>query len=260
MSPQVPVSLTPKEFTLPQVRPLTRILLYSEEPFLAAGLSAVLNQSSEFEVLPVVDSISGIADEDPDIILIDLAAATNYAVLEQLAQSCGDAKLLIWTNEISTELAFQAMNLGVKGILRKRLPAAFQLECITRVAGGELWFEKTLTDRFLRSRRVALSPQEGRVVSLVSQGMKNKEIGAALNLQEGTVKVYLSKLFLKVGVKDRLELALYGLRNLTPDSQQPPPGGIMPGLKSLVLEAPSGDRIPPAPSGTVRSWRGETAA
>src|SRR5258708_13645641 len=50
---------------------------------------------------------------------------------------------------------------------------------------------------------------------MVAQGLKNKELGAALNISEGTVKVYLSRLFKKLGLKDRFELALFGLKNLT---------------------------------------------
>jgi len=49
----------------------------------------------------------------------------------------------------------------------------------------------------------------------VAQGLKNKELGVALNISEGTVKVYLSRLFKKLGLKDRFELALFGLKNLT---------------------------------------------
>jgi len=52
------------------------------------------------------------------------------------------------------------------------------------------------------------------LITLLAQGLKNKEIATALGLSEGTVKVYLSKLFLKLGVKDRFELALVSLRNL----------------------------------------------
>lgn len=54
------------------------------------------------------------------------------------------------------------------------------------------------------------------MVALLSQGLKNKEIAAALRISEATVKVYLSKLFQKLGVKDRFELALFGLRNMAP--------------------------------------------
>jgi hypothetical protein len=70
--------------------------------------------------------------------------------------------------------------------------------------------------------------------------LKNKEIATTLMISEGTVKVYLSRLFQKVGVKDRFELALFGLKNLT--TGQIPVGdkgyrpSAMPGLRSLVLE------------------------
>jgi hypothetical protein len=72
--------------------------------------------------------------------------------------------------------------------------------------------------------------------------LKNKEIATTLMISEGTVKVYLSRLFQKVGVKDRFELALFGLKNLT--TGQIPVGdkghrpSAMPGLRSLVLDRP----------------------
>jgi len=108
------------------------------------------------------------------------------------------------------------MSLGVRGILRKTLPTETLLRCLTRVMDGELWFEKALTDSIMSARRYSLTRREGQLVSLLSQGLKNKEIATALNISEGTVKVYLSRLFQKLGVKDRFELALYGLKNLAP--------------------------------------------
>ena len=68
----------------------------------------------------------------------------------------------------------------------------------------------------MTARRYSLTRREGQLVTLLSQGLKNKEIATALSISEGTVKVYLSRLFQKLGVKDRFELALYGLKNLTP--------------------------------------------
>jgi DNA-binding CsgD family transcriptional regulator len=136
------------------------------------------------------------------------------------------------------------MGLGVRGILRKTLPTELQVKCLQKVQAGELWFEKALTDSFLCARRVALTPREGQLVSLLSQGLKNKEIATTLMISEGTVKVYFSRLFQKVGVKDRFELALFGLKNLT--TGQLPVGvngqrlgpSAMPALRSLVLDRP----------------------
>jgi len=147
---------------------------------------------------------------------VDLTAGITFNVLSGLHEVASQAKIVLWVHTISTELALQAMSLGVRGILRKTLPTETLLRCLTRVNEGELWFEKALTDSIMSARRYSLTRREGQLVSLLSQGLKNKEIATALTISEGTVKVYLSRLFQKLGVKDRFELALYGLKNLTP--------------------------------------------
>jgi DNA-binding NarL/FixJ family response regulator len=152
----------------------------------------------------------------PDLLLVDLTAGITFSVLSGLHEVASHAKIVLWVHAISTELALQAMSLGVRGILRKTLPTETLLRCLTRVNEGELWFEKALTDSIMSARRYSLTRREGQLVSLLSQGLKNKEIATALTISEGTVKVYLSRLFQKLGVKDRFELALYGLKNLTP--------------------------------------------
>jgi DNA-binding NarL/FixJ family response regulator len=103
------------------------------------------------------------------------------------------------------------------------------VKCLRKVAAGELWIEKNLSDQILSARRVLLSPRERQLATLLAQGLKNKEIAYALGITEGTVKVYLSRLFQKAGVADRFELALFALKNLgsTPSAgakQQEPHG------------------------------------
>jgi two-component system, NarL family, nitrate/nitrite response regulator NarL len=225
---------------------ITRVLLYSDEPILARGLDSVLRQTGGFEMLPVCNSVSGLVDQvvhaAPDLVLMDLTPEVTFAVLTEMKHTMVTTKIVLWVTSISTELAFQAMGLGVRGILRKTLPADLQVKCLQKVQAGELWFEKTLTDSFLCARRVALTQREGQLVSLLSQGLKNKEIATTLMISEGTVKVYLSRLFQKVGVKDRFELALFGLKNLTtgqlPVGEKGSRVHSMPGLRSLVLERP----------------------
>jgi DNA-binding NarL/FixJ family response regulator len=231
---------------------MTRILLYSDEPILAKGLESVLRQVEGFELLPTCNTVAGVADQvahtTPDLVLLDLTPEITFAVLSDLKHAMASTKIVLWVNSISTELAFQAMGLGVRGILRKTLPTDLQVKCLQKVQVGELWFEKALTDSFLCARRVALTQREGQLVSLLSQGLKNKEIASTLMISEGTVKVYLSRLFQKVGVKDRFELALFGLKNLstgqlpTGDRSRP---GVVPGLRSLVLERPAERPEPP---------------
>src|ERR1035438_8549547 len=70
-----------------------------------------------------------------------------------------------------------------------------------------------IRDRLLCTKRVVLTTRERQLVGLLVQGMKNKEIGYSLGITEGTVKVYLSRLYQKVNVKDRFELALFAMQN-----------------------------------------------
>jgi DNA-binding NarL/FixJ family response regulator len=235
-----------------KVENMTRILLYSDEPILAKGLESVLRQVEGFELMPTCITLAGLMEQigqgTPDLVLMDLTPEITFAVLSEMKHAMANSKIVLWVNTISTELAFQAMGLGVRGILRKTLPTELQVKCLQKVQAGELWFEKALTDSFLCARRVALTQREGQLVSLLSQGLKNKEIATTLMISEGTVKVYLSRLFQKVGVKDRFELALFGLKNLTtgqlPVGEKGHRAGAtaMPGLRSLVLERPAEQR------------------
>jgi DNA-binding NarL/FixJ family response regulator len=227
---------------------MTRILLCVGEPILANGLASVLRRVDEFELLPACSGMTALMEAlsqgpKPDLILLDLTEDVTYTALSELKQSSGAAKVILWVKSVSTELAFQALGLGVRGILRKQLPTEVQVKCLEKVQAGELWFEKALTDSFLTSRRVALTNREGQLVSLLAQGMKNKEIATALNISDGSVKVYLSRLFEKAGVKDRFELALFGLRNLAPGQLRQEEHShtgkrSVPGLRSLVMLRP----------------------
>jgi two-component system, NarL family, nitrate/nitrite response regulator NarL len=226
---------------------MTRIYLYSDQPILARGLEVLLATTGRFQLESVFSGIPELLvrleADVPDILLLDLTPEVTFGVLSDIRRVVRECKLVLWVHTISTELAFQAMGLGVRGILRNTLPAELQVKCLQKVQEGELWFEKALTDTFLAAKRVFLSQREGQLVTLLSHGLKNKEIASTLLISEGTVKVYLSRLFQKVGVKDRFELALLGLKNLTAGqaqvSEKPGRAGgpPIPNLRSLVLYA-----------------------
>ena len=153
--------------------------------------------------------------KQPDILFLDLTPDFTLEFLTTIHKAAKQARIVLWVHFISTEMALQAMGLGVRGILSKTLPPDMLLSGLRKVHQGELSFEKALTDSILTARRYTLTRREGQIVTLVAQGLKNKELGIALNISEGTVKVYLSRLFKKLGLKDRFELALFGLKNLT---------------------------------------------
>ena len=77
------------------------------------------------------------------------------------------------------------------------------MKCLQKVQAGELWFEKALTDSFLCARRVALTQREGQLVTLLSQGLKNKEIAGRLNISETTVNFHIKNIVNKRQANDR---------------------------------------------------------
>jgi DNA-binding NarL/FixJ family response regulator len=84
--------------------------------------------------------------------------------------------------------------------------------CVDAVLHGGIWVPPCIAQAVVSSRRCRLTRREAQLVSLVSQGMSNKDIAFSLGISVGTVKVYLSRLFDKLEVSDRYELALVGLR------------------------------------------------
>jgi DNA-binding NarL/FixJ family response regulator len=197
---------------------MTRLLLYSKEPLLAKGLESVLRQAGGFELLPLCSTLAELREElahqTPGLVLLDHGPELTFAVLSEM-QRATSSKIVLWVNSISIEMACQAMGLGIRGILRKTLPPQLQVNCLRQVQGGEMWCERSLVDDFISARHVALTPREGQLMTLLTQGLNNKEIALHLMVSEGTVRVSLSRLYQKAGVKDRFELALIGLKNLS---------------------------------------------
>jgi DNA-binding NarL/FixJ family response regulator len=195
-----------------------RVLMFTDEPIAAVGVKQVLAKSSAFKVVGVSDSpatlVETAAAARPDLLLLDMNPELTFGVLMELQERLPGCRMILWVRAISSELAYQAIEHGIRGILRKTLPGETLLKCLQMVSEGGLWFEESLKSGFLAARAITLSKREGQLVSLLAQGLRNKEIASLLLISEGTVKVYLSRLFRKLGVNDRFELALYGLRNL----------------------------------------------
>jgi DNA-binding NarL/FixJ family response regulator len=195
-----------------------QVLLYSDQTFLAEGLAFAFSSRPAFQLAASSGSISDVAeivrDRTVDIGLIELTEEVTVPALLAIRRANPHCRLVLWTSTISRELAFQAMELGVRGIMPRSTPIERFFTALQTVHEGELWFERDMLESFLHGKRVVLTRREGQLVSLLSQGLKNKEVAWTLQISEGTVKVYLSRLFKKLGVADRFELALFGLKNM----------------------------------------------
>jgi DNA-binding NarL/FixJ family response regulator len=196
---------------------MTSVALYSEQPLLTAGLQAVMNGLEDF-TFSVVSTDMGplmehLRESRPSVILLDVTAAVTFAALTTLKSMAGDVPIVLWVNAVSRPFISRTLALGVRGVLSKRLPADLQVKCLRDVAAGGQWLRQGLCDQPLPSPQVLLTRRERELLGLLAQGLRNKEIAWAMTLTEGTVKVYVSCIFRKVGVRDRLELALFALKN-----------------------------------------------
>jgi DNA-binding NarL/FixJ family response regulator len=193
------------------------LMVYTGEPLNLIALDLLFRSEEGISLLPIASDVSSllsrVPSEKPDVILISVEASVDWALLDRLRREHPDSRLVLWIHEATPEIAFQAIESGIQGILRKNLPPELIVKCVRKIYDGEMWFEKALTQTFLSGRPIKVSRREGELITLVSQGLKNKEIATAMDISEGTVKVYMSRLFGKFGARDRFELALIGLRN-----------------------------------------------
>ena len=195
-----------------------RIALYTQQPFVARGLAVVLQSQTDLEFAASRDSLSGTLDclksTRPDVLLVHMVSGISLSDLREIRSADSRCPVILWGQELGGEFAFQAMQLGVRSILGGNTSIGDFLTTVRDVHRGALCFEKGLMERILAQERVALSQRQGQIIALVAQGLKNKEIAFSLGITEGTVKVYLYKLFKKLGLNDRLDMALYGRKNL----------------------------------------------
>ncbi len=123
---------------------------------------------------------------------------------------------------------------GVSGVLPRTLRREEIIFCLTQVAEGRICINVgssgASTEKIRGNFEITLTRQEMNVIDLLAKGMSNKEIAGILNLSEGTVKVYLSRLYRKTGAPGRLALAIIALGvhsyPFNPVNGQGPPGGL----------------------------------
>jgi DNA-binding NarL/FixJ family response regulator len=194
------------------------VIVSTDEPIVEMGLKTLLELDPDFDLICVSQThqevLAAARRHQPDVIVYGLAMEIDLAAIREVQKVAPHSALVLWAREVSTELAHQAVTLGVRGFLSTTASAQQFRECLQIAGQGELWMEKTLTMSLLNNRPVRLSKRQSELVGLLVQGLKNKEIGATLGISEGTVKAYLTTLYEKVGARDRFELALFGLKNL----------------------------------------------
>src|SRR6202023_2094324 len=174
---------------------------------------------------------SAVTKFSADVLIFESALTPNpvEAVTELLRQA-PQLKIVVVTPTSDEQLTLELFRRGAHGILSREVEPELLVDCLRKVASGEPWLENQAIHWVMEAYRghnlrpsgarpkVQLTPKETVIVSCVTQGMKNKEIAVRVGTTEQVVKNYLRKVYDKLGVADRLELALYCLNHRVVDA------------------------------------------
>ena len=215
-----------------------RIVVADDHPIFRDGLCKLLALEEDFEVVAQAQDGREVLDvlqqHEPDILLLDLKmpGLDGLGTLQRLQSVRNRTRVIVLTASDDKNEFVQAMKLGTSGIVLKQTATDLLIKSIRKVHAGEIWLDSHTTAAVIRQfvsaeeappppqtqaprerERSPLSQREREIVALVAQGFKNKEMAEKMFISEQTVKNHLHNIFDKLGVSDRLELALYAIHH-----------------------------------------------
>ncbi|HET6469583.1 MAG TPA: response regulator transcription factor [Geminicoccaceae bacterium] len=207
-----------------------RLVVADDHPLVVDGLLRLFEQHPDLLVLASCGdgetALALVRAHRPDVLLLDLQlpGLDGLGVLRRLRAEATAVKVVLLTGGLAEEQLLEAVRLGVRGVVLKEMASALVVACLRRVAAGGQWLERDIMARALdrllareaeeQRMRGILTQRERELVTLVATGARNKEIGRCLGITEGTVKIHLHRIFEKLGVTNRVELANYARERL----------------------------------------------
>jgi DNA-binding NarL/FixJ family response regulator len=217
---------------------MIKLLIADAFPVVRTGLRSILSTASEMQIVAEaqdgIEAIERTLELSPDVVLTELRLPNSegLSVLRTLHTRAPQVKVILFTASENKDDFIEAMKLGCCGILPKDAAPSLILKSIQKVYAGEIWLDSNTTAAVIRQfaspmdsslgqvgattkprERAQLSQREREIIVLIAQGYKNKEIAEKMFITEQTVKNHLHNVFDKLGVSDRLELALYAIHN-----------------------------------------------
>src|SRR5579863_9418854 len=216
-----------------------RVIVADTQAIFRAGLRKVFALEDDIRVVGQAETLaqaqSAVKKFSSDVMIFEAALAQNpvEAVADLLRQN-PPLRIVVVTPASEEELTLELFRRGAHGIVSREVEPELLVDCLRKVMAGDTWLDnqgvrwvmqayRNQSTRNAGSRpKVQLTPKETLIVSCVTQGMKNKEIALRVGTTEQVVKNYLRKVYDKLGVADRLELALYCLNHHVVDNTKVP--------------------------------------
>ncbi len=209
-----------------------RIMIADDHPLFRDGLRKLLESEAGFEVVGEAadgGEVARLADElKPDILLLDIAMpVSGMEALRELAKASAPVRTILLTAAVEKRQIVEALQIGARGVVLKEAATQLLFKSIRSVMAGQYWVGRDAVSdlvKYLRDlmpssgeskvkKNFGLTPREMEVVEAIVAGYTNKEIAEKFTISEQTVKHHLTNIFDKLGVFNRLELAVFAINN-----------------------------------------------
>ena len=219
-----------------------RVLIADDHPVVRIGLRNMLQSDSRMQIVAEakdgVEALHLVRTLRPDILLLDLAMPKmpGMDALRELTTGTTHTRTIVLTGLIDKRQILEALQLGARGVVLKDAVVEHLAACIRAVMFGQYWLDGRPVQNLVQVLRdlaaqtaapprktFGLTSRELEVVALITEGSTNKHIAMTFGISEETVKRHLTNIFNKLGVGNRLELALFALNhNLLPSATDTP--------------------------------------
>jgi len=209
------------EYEADEAHTMNKIILADSQAIFRAGTAKVLATDEDMRIIAQCSDLDrmyhAITTFPGSIVLFAAALRPDFTRLRMLLETTGSRGIVIAENN---EIAGTYLHQGFRGVVFRSVNGPALGDCVRRVAAGETWLppqvmqpeapEEDMVGTRVRDR---LTPKEMRIVALIVQGCKNREIAIRLKTTEQVIKNYLRSVYDKTGVSDRLELALFTIHH-----------------------------------------------
>ncbi|WP_055585704.1 response regulator [Peterkaempfera griseoplana] len=212
-----------------------RVLLVDDQPLLRVAFTLIIDSQPDLEVAGEAEdgaqAVRLAAEQQADVVLMDvrMPGMDGIEATQQIVENCPDTKVIILTTFDLDEYAFAGLRAGASGFLLKNAQPDELLGAIRLVAAGDAVVAPRVTRRLLDTFAAqlpadggrpradqavqALTARERSVLLQVARGLSNAEIAAELCLAEATVKTHVSRVLLKLGLRDRVQAVVFAYEN-----------------------------------------------
>ena len=235
-------------------QPAIRIILADSQAIYRVGMRKVFALEDDIRVVAQAETLANLYAAlhrfPTDVVFIEGALISGTVdAIPELVRRAPEAKIIVQVSESDESNTVELYRRGVRGVVPRSISPDLLIKCVRKIADGETWIDNQSISWVIEAYRSQattltnprtqpkLSKKELAIISCITRGMRNKEIAYQIGTTEQVIKNYLRKVYDKLGVSDRLELALYCLHHqlLKTYMQDPESIPIVPMQESTAL-------------------------